>query len=170
MGISGHKYKGCKCSTPNLTAEEIQSAFLSAANELIANKNEIIANLREGMVIASDTTELEKSRDAAKDEMVLLSDMIENLISENARIAQDQAEYNKKYNTLIERFKAAKTQYESFEQQIEDTHRRVKRIEAFINNVRELGPLTEFDEELWGVLVESVTVYSKDDIRVEFRN
>lgn len=166
----GHKYKGeCKCSTPNLTAEEIQSTFLSAANELIANKNEIIANLREGMVIASDTTELEKSRDAAKDEMVLLSDMIENLISENARIAQDQAEYNKKYNTLIERFEAAKTQYESFEQQIEDTHRRVKRIEAFINNVRELGTLTEFDEELWGVLVESVTVYSKDDIRVEFR-
>ena len=87
----------------------------------------------------------------------------------NARIAQDQAEYNKKYNTLIERFKAAKTQYESFEQQIEDTHRRVKRIEAFINNVRELGTLTEFDEELWGVLVESVTVYRKDDIRVEFR-
>lgn len=106
----------------------------------------------------------------ASHEMVLLSDMIENLISENARIAQDQTEYNKKYKTLIERYEAAKTQYESFEQKIEDTHRRVKRIEAFINNVRELGLLTEFDEELWGVLVESVTIYSKDDIRVEFRN
>ena len=58
----------------------------------------------------------------------------------------------------------------SFEQQIEDTHRRVKQIQAFINNVRNLGSLTEFDEELWGVLVESVTVYSKEDIRVEFRN
>ena len=104
-----------------------------------ANKNEIIANLREGMVIASDTTELEKSRDAAKDEMVLLSDMIENLISENARIAQDQAEYNKKYNTLIERFEAAKTQYESFEQQIEDTHRRVKRITVISSEEMRFG-------------------------------
>ena len=39
----------------------------------------------------------------------------------------------------------------------------------FINNVRDLGVITEFDETLWGLLVESVTVYSKDDIRVEFK-
>ena len=32
------------------------------------------------------------------------------------------------------------------------------------------NPLNEFDEDLWGLLVESVTVYSKDDIRVKFKD
>jgi len=30
--------------------------------------------------------------------------------------------------------------------------------------------VTEFDEGLWISMVESVTVYGKDDVRVEFKN
>ena len=44
-----------------------------------------------------------------------------------------------------------------------------QRMQAFIRNVRELGVITEFDETLWGLLVERVTVHSKDDIRVIFK-
>ncbi len=94
----GHKYKRgtCKCSTPNLTAEEIKEVFVKAVNDMVQNKAEIIANLRAGIEISSDMTELEKQRDEHKADMVLLADVVERLIAENARIAQDQKEYNKK--------------------------------------------------------------------------
>lgn len=166
----GHKYKGCKCSTPNLTAEAIHAVFIRAFNELINNKNEIIRNLRESIELASDMTELESKRDAANNEVLFLADIVQKLIAENARIPQDQNEYNKKYSTAMERYEATKAAYDNIIAQIAEKNKRVQRMQTFIKNVQELGVITEFDEELWGVLVESVTVYSKDDIRVEFRN
>ena len=166
----GHKYKGeCKCSTPHLTAETIKDAFIHSFNEMISNKNEIIANLRESIRIISDTAELEDQRDAAKDEMAFHADVIENLIAENARIAQDQTEYNKKYRTAMERYENAKAVYETIIAQIAEKRKRAEAMETFIKNVKHLGVITEFDEELWGLLVESVTVYSRDDIRVAFK-
>ena len=166
----GHKYKdGCKCSTPNLTAEAIHAVFIRSFNEMITNKNEIIRNLRESIALASDMTELESKRDAANNEVMFLADIVEKLITENTRIPQNQKEYNKEYKTAMERYEAAKASYDSIIAQIAEKNKRVPRMQAFIRNVRELGVITEFDETLWGLLVDKVVVYSKDDIRVEFK-
>lgn len=102
--------------------------------------------------------------------MEILADMVDKLILENARVAQDQTEYNKKYSSLMKRYEAEKSVFDAIEEQIADAHSRVQAIERFIKNVQDLGVLNEFDEDLWGLLVESVTVYSKDDIRVAFKN
>ena len=42
-------------------------------------------------------------------------------------------------------------------------------MQAFIRNVQELGVITEFDEVIWGLLVDGVILYTKNDIRVEFK-
>lgn len=165
----GRKYKGCKCSTPNLTAEAIHAVFIRSFNEMVVNKNEIISNLRENAANSSNMKELISKRDAARDEMAMLADIGQNLIAENARIAQDQKEYAKKYQLAMERYEAAKSKYEDLAAQITEKHRKQRAVETFIRNVRELGVITEFDEMLWGLLVESVTIYSKNDIRVEFK-
>lgn len=36
-------------------------------------------------------------------------------------------------------------------------------------NLSKAEPITKFDEGLWGSLLESITVYAKDDIRVKFK-
>lgn len=91
-----------------------------------------------------------------------------------ARVSTDheeqQSSYNKRYSSLMKRYESEKFAYDAIEEQIANAHRRVQAIERFIKNVQDLGVLTEFDEELWGLLVESVSVYSKDDIRVAFKN
>ena len=120
---------------------------------MITNKNEIIRNLRESIVLASDMTELESKRDAANNEVLFLADIVEKLIAENARIPQDQKEYNKKYKTAMERYEAAKSKYEDLAAQVAEKHRKQRAVETFIKNVRKLGVITEFDETLWGLLV-----------------
>ena len=165
-----HKYKGgCKCSTPNLTAEAIHAMFIRSFNEMITNKNEILRNLRKSIALASDMTELESKRDAANNEVLFLADIVEKLIAENAHIPQDQKEYNKKYKTAIERYKKAKSAYDAIIALIKDENKRIQRMKSFIQNVQKLGVITEFDEMLWGLLVDKVVVYSRDDIRVEFK-
>ena len=41
-------------------------------------------------------------------ETALITEMVEQMISENARKTQDQSEYNRKRNALVERFNIAK--------------------------------------------------------------
>ena len=101
--------------------------------------------------------------------MVIFVEIVESLVTENARTALDQNEYNRKYNALIERYEVAKAKREDIEKQIADVQRRVQEMERFIENVRNLGAVSEFDAELWGLLVDRVIVNGKDDVRVEFR-
>ena len=167
----GHKYKKQKCcSTPHFTAEQIQDIFIEAVNRLIASRDEVTANLREGMKLVSDCTAMEQERDRMKEETVLLAGMVENIIMENAQTVIDQTEYRKKYDSLARRYEAAKSRYEELEQQISEFRARIREMERFISCISEQKPLTEFDEALWGGLLESITVYSKDDIRIKFRD
>ena len=71
---------------------------------------------------------------------------------------------------LVDRYDAAKSRYEDLDREIAARRARVQAMESFIANIDKQNPLNEFDEDLWGVLVESVTVYSKDDIRVKFKD
>jgi site-specific DNA recombinase len=46
-----------------------------------------------------------------------------------------------------------------------------ERLEEFIKTLQaQTEPVAEFDERLWGCMVDFITVYSKDDIRVTFKD
>lgn len=47
-----------------------------------------------------------------EDEIALAVEMTQNIINENARIAQNQDEYNERYNNLVERYNNLKSEYE----------------------------------------------------------
>ena len=42
-------------------------------------------------------------------------------------------------------------------------------MDSFIKELRNQDLIKEFDARLWGSLVDFITVYSKDDIRVTFK-
>lgn len=43
-------------------------------------------------------------------------------------------------------------------------------MEGFMEDIQKQDIIKEFDIRLWGSLVDFVTVYSKDDIRVTFKD
>ena len=87
-----HKFDNNEhCTTPHLTDEDIQNAFLSAANKLLATKDEVIANGHEMVDLLFDTSELEAEQATLLEETQLISDMVQQIIYENAHIALDQA-------------------------------------------------------------------------------
>ena len=85
--------------------------------------------------------------------------MTQNLVAENARVAQDQEEYQKRYDSLVLRYETAKKNYDELAAKIEQKEARGERIQRFIKILREQdGIITEFDEALWGSMVEFVTI------------
>lgn len=92
-------------------------------------------------------------------------------MNENARIALDQTEYQKKYDGLADRFDRIKERLEAIVSTITERMAKREKTERFLTELEKRdGPLTEFNEEDWYSLVEYATVYSREDIRFTFKN
>lgn len=167
-----HKFEGDQhCSTPHLTEEEIQRHFLSAANKLLETKNAVIANGREMQTFLCDTTALEAEQAQLLEETQVVSDMVQQAIKENAHIALDQSEYQKRYESLVDRFERAKSRLEAVTAEIEEKQTASAGMDDFLTVFEQMPEaLTEFTLEGWNSMVDYATVYSADDIRFTFKN
>lgn len=166
-----HKFKGTKCGTPHLTEEEIKSGFVKAFNQLFESRNEILANISLVQKTLCSTDELEKEQDRLANEMQVVSEMAHNAIRENASVAQDQTEYQKRYDELTKRYEESKAAYEKTSEEIAARKAKASVIGSFAKTLRKQETiLAEFDEGLWGTLVESMTVHGKDNIEFLFKS
>ena len=154
------------CSMPHLTEEEIQDVFISVVNQLIADKEEILDGLKEVQSTLSGTEELEKEQSRLAEQMNVDADAVNQIIAENARVAQDQEAYRVRYEALASRFEETKARYEKVTSEIQMRGIRRREFGRFITKVEKLGskPIRKFDEALWGSLVDHLTVYAKDNI------
>ena len=154
-----------RCRTPHLTEEEIKSAFLRVVNRLITDRTEIVTELRTVLDTLPGMKELEDEQQRLIEQMNVDADAIQEAIAENARVVQDQDEYSVRYKMLVSCFEATKARYEEVTGQIARMGIRKREIERFIRSVGKLSEMvTEFDEALWGSLVDHLTVYDKDNI------
>ena len=161
-----YKFKNkVRCTTPHLTEDEIRESFTRVLNSLINDRDEILTELRAVRDMLSGTEELEAEQKRLAEQMNADADAVQNLIAENARVAQDQTEYNIRYESLASRFEDTKARYEQISTDITTKGIRRREFDRFIQTMEDLPQaITEFDEALWGSLVDHVTVHDKDNI------
>ena len=184
------KYDGHKCQTPHVTEEEIKAAFVTAFNKLVTERaganvasrscastsafcasEEIAANARLVRQTLCDISELEREKATLGQELSVLVEMTQNCIAENARIAQDQGEYQKRYNGLVERYEKAKARFDEVAEAIAERSAKGERLARFIKTLEaQRKPVAEFDERLWGAMVDYMTVGVYKRLTVMFRD
>ena len=166
-----NKYDGHKCQTRHVTEEEIKEAFVMAFNRLVTERDEIIANARLVRQILCDTTTLAEERAKLQQELAVLVEMTEKCIRENARIAQNQEEYQKHYEGLVARYDAAKARFDEVTEAISAKEAQSERLARFIKRLKvQTEPVAEFDEQLWGCMVDYVSVGVDKGMTVVFRD
>ena len=157
-----------RCKTPHLTEDEIKSAFVRMVNKLYADREFYITELTAIKDRLGDTTALEKERRILDEQLGVDAKAVNDLIARNARVAQDQKEYNERYDALVSRYEETEKKRDAVMEKIDQIMIRRRKIERFIESVKDLPELiTEFDESLWAGLVDSMTVHNKD--RIVFR-
>ncbi|WP_315451917.1 hypothetical protein [uncultured Selenomonas sp.] len=83
----------------------------------------------------------------------------EKCIRENARIAQNQEEYQKHYEGLVARYDAAKARFDKVTEAISAKEAQSEQLAGFIKRLKaQTEPVAEFDSQLWASMVECVTV------------
>ncbi|WHL24238.1 recombinase family protein [Streptococcus iniae] len=165
------KYNGSsKCSTPHVTEEEVKQWFVSAVNQVLDNRLEVIDNLYVLLSIGNLEV-IDEQIKVLETEAEVVSQLVANLVSENAIISQDQDKYFKKYNQLTSKYEGIVQEIESLELQRMKKSKRNKELQVFINALeKQEGLLLEFDEFLWETMIEHVTVSGAKEIFIKFKN
>ena len=165
-----HKFENQKCGTPTLTEDKIKELFLRTANKVVDQKEQFIAIYEQVLMKSLDTTALESELSELEAEINIAAELIEDCINENAHVALDQTEYQKRYDALVARFDKAKARHTEVTDLIAERKSRKHQIESYLKELRSREPLTEFRETDWLAMVDYITVHSKDDIRVTFKD
>lgn len=159
-----------RCSTPHVTEEEVQRAFMTALNSLIEVKESVIADCRILMKRCEDVHSFSAEKAKSEAEMTVVEELLRKLIDENARNAIDQAEYNRQFDALNARYEQASARA----LEITDNIRRRQVVRDhykwFISALKTLEPLSEFTESAWHALVDHVTVTEDKAFRFCLRN
>jgi site-specific DNA recombinase len=167
-----HKYKdGCKCGTPHVSEKEIEDLFLAALDKLCDAKEKMIENLEILHHTVISTTGFEKEREALLNEVSELEKSLRSIISRNARIATNQADYEAEYNRILEAgdYKRKIARIEELTEEMSMAQSRGERIAFFIEQLENMKECPNaFDADLWGGIVESMTVFSKDNVVFNF--
>ena len=117
------------------------------------------------------TEALREEKVRLEDEMSVLVEMTQNIVAENARIAQDQDEYQKRYDGLVQRYDAIKARYDDMVAAISAKEAQSERLANFIKVLKSQdGTISDFDGSLWGGMVEFITVGRDKEITVTFRD
>ena len=154
-----------KCATPHLTEDEVKAAFIRMANKLYADREFYITELKAIQKKLGDTTGPEKEKRILDEQLSVDAKAANDLIAENARVAQNQTEYNERYDALVSRYDETERKRDGVAGRISQLMIRRRKLERFIQTVEDLPePYTEFDAGQWAALVDSMTVHTKDRI------
>lgn len=105
-----------------------------------------------------------------REEHEVVEGLLCRLIAENAHKAMDQEEYTRRETALQARYEAAQREITSLEKQCNEQKVRREQLSAFLDRIEKRRDfLMEFDEHLWRMSVESVTVYNRERMVFKFR-
>ena len=148
------------CSTPHLSEDQIKAAFITMLNGLIDNRDELVAFYDDLIGTLTDVSALEEQRASLEAEAAAINKDLHDWIMENARRAMAKEVYGARFDELEKKLIPVKEKLERINDEI--LRRGARKVNALetLRVVKESGPVTEFDAELFGVLVDTVTVYS----------
>jgi hypothetical protein len=167
-----HKYKGdSKCETPHITEDAIKKAFVDAFNRVAADKSRIAGEYESIIGYLTDTTELDKEIAILTEECAVVRELLRSCVENTTFTASSQAEQLAKYEGLMARHEAAASRLTEANDEKRERSARRETLARFLEALHQRdGLLTEFDESLWCVLVEKLTVAADGRVTVRFRD
>lgn len=167
-----HKFKGGeKCTTPHLIEDAIKECFTKAMNLYADQREVLIATFTEIEQIAFDTSDLISEQQTLQNEMNIVAEQIEQCIAENSRVAQDQDQYEVRYNALAEKFDRIKARLDAVTATIMEKQAQREEMRVCIETLTALpDTIDTFDEPSWTALLDYATVQPDGKIEFTFKS
>lgn len=96
--------------------------------------------------------------------------MVQNCVTENAQTAMNQGKYQERYSGLAGCYETLKKKHNRVSREIAARAARSQVLAMFLETLKKNGVVEEFDEVLWGDMVEHVAVDCKKKMVFTFKN
>ena len=150
---------GTFCKTPHLTEDDLKLLFVDAFNRLCADRAWLAEDYEEIIAALTDTSAQDKKAAALAEECDVVLELVRKCVEENTRSAQDQDEYHRRHEGLLNRYENVKNRLDAVNDEIKSRKTKRESMAWFIADLEARGgTITEFDEPLWYATVETVTV------------
>ena len=158
-----------KCTTPHITQEELEKAFVSVMQRVIREKDAIIAACRE-MIKELDTTGPDAEVAQMQDRAIGVANRLRKLVEENARVRKDQMEYQREYDALTSEYDRVNSQIQAMEDRNRDWGKCRRKLEIFLSLLEKVEVCEAFEPYTFATLVEKVIVGHDGRLEFFFRN
>ena len=158
-----------QCKTPILKEETIKESFLKAYEQYMSNKENLVEDLKHLRAKVDDIEKLQKEVDSLKIELDIVTGLIENLVKGNASKPLDQEQYEKEYNSYVERYTAADKKQKELLARINVQRVQLRKLDNYINSIETIpGSLPEFDDNLFLFVIDKIVVDHNGDMAFYF--
>lgn len=104
-----HFKKNEKCQISHLTEDEIKTMFVTAYNTALADRDGLIEDAEQIKNLLTNTEAEDKDIAKYEAELAIITETANKMVKENLVKAQDQDEYQKKYDELTKRYESTKS-------------------------------------------------------------
>jgi hypothetical protein len=163
---------GAHAPMPHLTDSQIQAAFLWAFNSRMESKAEIFAAYTEVVQALTDTDGLDREAAELLNERDVVTALTRKCVQDNAKAAQNQAEYEQRFTALQQRYDETIARLADVENRRLERSAKKTNITRFLKALVKRGDdlVTEFDEELWYITVDTIAVFPDGKLAVRLRD
>ena len=158
-----------KCQTPTLTEDLIQQKFVIAYNQVMNGKQRIIEDIKEVIKVLSDTLEQDAKIIDFQNKMEVISGLVEKMIKENTKTAQDQAEFTRKYEEFSDEYESNKNSLDkALEKRAYKQAQEIK-MKAYLEEIKKADTyLPEWSNDVWMIIIEKAIVNRDKTITFKF--
>ena len=119
----------------------------------------------------TDCSDIDTQLERLGDELEIVAGLTQKWVDENARTAQDQDDFMTKYREYDARYQELQANVDALEAEKRNRQGRVKRFEVFMRALRKRhGELTQFDDDTWLAVIETVLVRPDGKLVFRFAN
>ena len=158
-----------KCTTPYVTQEELEKAFVSVMQRVLQEKDAISAACREALE-GIDTAELDAKVGRLQEKATVIAERLCKLIEENARVRIDQVGYQREYHALANEYDRINAQIQAIEDRNRDKAKSRRKLEIFLGFLEKMEVSEAFEPYTFVTLVKKVVVGRDGQMQFFFRN
>ena len=160
-----------KCTTPHISEEEIKARFIQAYNRLTYDRESLLEDCTLILDAVSDCTEIDEKLKTLYEEVDVVVELTRRCVEENCQEALNQEEYLKRYNSLVERYDGLKKRIATLATQKQEKQFKGSYISGLMFEITEYETaITEFDEQMWMLAIDSVLIHHDGRMVFRFRN
>lgn len=145
--------------------------FIEAYNVTVKEKKQIVKDRKAVIDLLTDTTKLDEQIESVTSDLIMMTERINRLIKEYSKSGLSSNDYGKKYQDLMAQYEVLKQKQEALITEKDMKQSKDLNLKVFVKNMTKTkDKLSEWDEQIWMLMVESGTVHRNKNITFKFNN